>query len=113
MEIMEVHLWSDMPTSIYLKTYVRDKESDYAECDLWFRIWRTNDSDHNPSSSEEIHSFGEGSNISDNIFLSSLELCLRWRIVVRVTYLRVQVWSLQICFILCGKCKLANTKDKR
>ena len=32
--------------------------------------------DHTPSSSEEMHSFGEDSNISDNISLSSLEPCL-------------------------------------
>ena len=40
------------------KIYVTDNESDYAECDLDLKP-----DDHTPSSSDEMHSFGEGGNI--------------------------------------------------
>ena len=44
------------------KTYVTDKESDYAECDLDLEPDELV-TDHTPSSSDKMHSFGEGSNI--------------------------------------------------
>ena len=63
----------------------------------------------NPLSSEEMHSFGQHIGISYIISLSSSKLHVpfyRWRIVVRVTYLRVKVCNCQICFIslwrICG-----------
>ena len=52
-----------------------DKESDYTECDLDLESDELV-TDHNPSSSEEMHCFGEGSNIYDDILLSPLELRL-------------------------------------
>ena len=55
--------------------HVTDKESDYAECDLDLESDGLV-ADYNLSSSEEMHSFGESSNISDTISLSLQELCL-------------------------------------
>ena len=38
--------------------------------------------------------------------------CYNWRIVDKITYLRFQVWSRQICVISCDKYRWANTKDQ-
>ena len=107
---MEVHFSSNMPSCIChmegsicdnFTLIFQDEESHDAYSDLDLE---TNSSDpdikHLPS--EEIHSFGQDINISDVISLSSPKLHMpfyRWRIVVRINHLRVQVCNSQICFV--------------
>ena len=77
----------------------RDVESDGAYSDLDLET-NGSDPDFKPLPSGEMHSFGKDIGISDIIWLSSPELhapFYRWRIVVRVTYLRVQVCHCHIC----------------
>ena len=79
----------------------QDEESDGAYSDLDLKT-NGSDPDYKPLSSEEMCSFGQDINISDIISLSSPELHVpfyEWRIVVRVTYLRVKVCNCQICFV--------------
>ena len=79
----------------------RDEECDGAYSDLDLET-KDSDPDYNPSSSEEMHSFGQDVNMSDIVSLSSPKLYVpfyRWKVIVRVTYLRVQVGNCQICFI--------------
>ena len=107
---MEVHFSSNMPSCIcHMKRNIcdnftlrfRDEESGgtYSGLDL-----ETNGSnpDFKPLPSEEMHSFGQDIDVSDIIWSSSPELHVpfyRWRIVVRVTYLRVQVCHCHICSV--------------
>ena len=79
----------------------RDEESDGIHSDLDLET-NGSDPDYKPLSSEEMHSFGQDIDISDFIWLSSPELHVpfyRWRIGVRVTYLKVQVCHCQIYFL--------------
>ena len=107
---MEVHFSSNMPSYIcHMERNIwdnftlrfRDEESDGAYSDLDFET-NGSDPDYKPLPSEEMHSFGQDIDISDIIWLSSPELHVpfyRWRIVVRVTYLRVQVCHCHICSV--------------
>ena len=107
--IMEVHFSSDMPSCIcHMERNICDNftlrfrdESDGAYSDLDLE---TNGSypDYKPLPSEEMHSFGQDIDMSDIIWLSSPELHVpfyRWRVVVRVTYLSVQVCHCHICSV--------------
>ena len=109
---MEVHFSSNMPSCIcHMKRNICDNftlrlrdevpDSEYSDLD-----WETNgsDPDYKPLPSEEMNSFGKDISISDIISLSSHKLHVpfyRWRIAVRVTYLRVQVCDCQICLDSC------------
>ena len=76
-------------------------ESDGAYSDLDLET-NGSDTDYKPLPSEEMHIFGQDIDMSDIIWLSSPELHVpfyRWRIVVRVTYLRVQVCHCHICSV--------------
>ena len=71
----------------------RDEESVGAYSNLDIET-NASDPDYKPLPSKEMHSFGQDTDISDIISLSSPELDVpfyRWMIWVRVTYLRVQV----------------------
>ena len=119
---MEVHFSSNMPPCIcHMERKIcdnfslrfRDEESDGAYPDLDLET-NGSDLDYKPLPSEEIHSFGQDINISDIISLSSPELHVpfyRWRIVVRVTYLRVQVCHYMLRVPVTYK--WANTKVQR
>ena len=75
---MEIHLWFNMSNCIcHTEQNMWQIRSpiNYAECDLHLESGGLVVTNHNHSSSDEMHSFGEGS-ISDNLLLSSLELCL-------------------------------------
>ena len=79
----------------------QDEVSDGAHSDL---ILETNgsDPDYKPLPSEEMHSFGQDISISDIISLSPPKPRVpfySYRIVVRDTYLTVQVCSCKICFV--------------
>ena len=107
---MEVHFSSYMPSCIcHVERNIydnftlrfRDEESDGAYSDLDLET-NGSDPDYKPLPSEEMHSFGQDIAISDIIWLSSPELHVpfyRWRILVRVTYLRVQMCHCHICSV--------------
>ena len=107
---IEVHFSSNMPFWIcHMERNIcdnftlrfRDEESDGAYSNLEIET-NGSDPDYKPLPSEEIHSFGQDIEISDIISFPSPELLVpfyRWRIVVRVTYLRVQMCNCQICFV--------------
>ena len=109
---MEVHFLSVMPScmchmernicdNFTLRFGDEESNGSYSDLDLDLET-NGSDPDYKPLSSEEMHSFGQDINISDFISLYSPELHVhfyRWMIVVRVTYLRVQVCNYQICFV--------------
>ena len=108
---MEVHFSSNMPSCICHKEQniydnfkfriLRDEGSDGAYSDLDLET-NESDSDYKHLPPEGMHSFGPDINISDIISLSSPERHVpfyRLRIVVRFTYLRVQVCNCLICFV--------------
>ena len=106
----EVHLSSNMPSCVcHMErnfcdnfTFIfAEEESDGAYSDLDLETYGS-DPGCKSLPSEEMHSFGLDIIISDIISLSSPKLHVpfyRWRIVVRVTCLRVQVCNCQICFV--------------
>ena len=106
----EVHFSSDMPSCIFhmernicdnFELRFRDEESDGAYYDLDLESIGS-DPNYKPLPSEEMHSFGQDIDILNIIWLSSPELHVpfyRWRIVVRVTYLRIQVCHCHICSV--------------
>ena len=120
---MEIHFSSIMPSCIcHMERNIcdnftlrfRDEESHgtYSDLDL-----ETNGShpDCKPLPSEEMHSLGQDINILDIILLSSLELHVpvyRWKIVVRVIYLRVHVCNCQLLHFPVTY-TWTNTKDQR
>ena len=103
-----IHFSSDMPSCIcHMERNIcdnftlrfRDEESDGAYFDLDLKT-NGSDPDYKPLPSEEMDSFGLDIDISDIVWLSSPELHVpfyRRRIVVRVTFLRVQVCHCHIC----------------